>query len=104
MFEEHTIIKRFKEDVRQHVEVIDDEINKGRKGEAVLWLNEIMVMRQTWINALNAPDFAITSHPWVSPTTLNTGSTKHLAKERIEILDEAITLVQKKFQEKGWSM
>tara|TARA_Y100000310_G_scaffold173646_1_gene173778 strand:- start:5746 stop:6060 length:315 start_codon:yes stop_codon:yes gene_type:complete len=103
MFEKHAVIGRFKDEVVQHLEVIESEIEKGNREEATLWLNELLIMKKTWETSLNTPNFAITAHSWVNPSTLDTGSTKHLAAERIRIVDGAIALVHEKFQAKGWS-
>ena len=46
MFEKHAVIGRFKDDVAQHLEVIESEIEKGNREEATLWLNELLIMKQ----------------------------------------------------------
>ena len=94
MLEEHSILSKFRTDVNEHIEIIEGEIKKGNLEEAALWINELFAMRRVWQEEFDKPGMSITPHPWVNPKTLNTNSTKRLAKERIQILDEAIYYVQ----------
>ena len=102
MLEEHTIISKFRKDVNEHVDIIEDEIRRGRRNDASLWLNELFTMKMAWEREFNRPGLAITAHPWVNPKTLDTSSTKHLAKIRIEILQDAIKKVEDMFEAQGW--
>ncbi|MBI1936465.1 hypothetical protein HYS31_08615 [Candidatus Woesearchaeota archaeon] len=102
MFEEHGIISKFKKDVAEHIDIIEDEINKGNREEVVLWLNELLSMRNAWQREFDKPGFNIKLYPWTTPNILNTNSTKRLARERIDILDEAIARIKQMFQAKGW--
>ena len=102
MLEEHAVISKFRKDVNEHVDIIEGEIKKGRESDALLWLNELFTMKKAWENEFTKPGLAIIAHPWVNPSTLNTNSTKHLAKIRIEILEEAIERVKEMFEAQGW--
>ena len=68
----------------------------------MLWLNELFAMKTAWEKEFSSPGFAITPHLWVNPNILNTNSTKHLAKVRIEILENAIKKVEDMFEVQGW--
>ena len=99
MFEEHNIIKRFKADVDVHIKIIQGEIGKGDYGEAMLWYNELLRMRESWKEELNKPGSLIIANPWVGPkVAVNTKSTVHLSQRRVEILDDAIKRVEQIFK------
>ena len=105
MFEEHKVIQMFKADVEEHLGIIADEIKKNNKKGAVLWLNELEVMRQAWLREFRKPGIVIEIDPWVNPkTVVDTNSTKHLAQRRLEILDWAIDKLKKWFQAKWWKL
>ena len=91
MFEEHRVIKKFKKDVDEHIGIIEDEAADGNIEEAKLWLNELLVMEDAWKKEFSSPGRLIIQNQWTDPKiAVDTSSTKHLAKVRLDILEEAI--------------
>ncbi|MBS3095857.1 hypothetical protein J4480_00285 [Candidatus Woesearchaeota archaeon] len=94
MFEEHRVIKKFKNDVNEHIGIIEDEVAKDNIEEAKLWLNELLVMKDAWQKEFRSPGRLIIQDQWTNPKiAIDTNSTKHLAKLRLNILEEAIARV-----------
>jgi len=46
--EEARVLARFQKEVDEHVSVIKVCVKKGEKPEAVLWVNELLAMKQEW--------------------------------------------------------
>jgi len=106
MFEEHKVLRYFRKEVQDHVDIIDGEVKKGNQEEASMWLNELLVMRGAWKMQYSRPGTALTQSDIVrgKKVLINTSSTKHLAKARLDILDKAIAKVRKMFQQKDWAV
>jgi hypothetical protein len=100
--DEARVIGLFTKEVQEHVEIIEDEIKKGNKDEALLWTNELLAMRDTWAEiAAKRPVIHITD--WTGRSaTIDTSEAQRLAKLRVNITSAALARLQKKFQSLGW--
>ena len=95
MFERNRVMKKFKREVDEIVEIIHEYINKEDFAEALSWYNELLAMKNTWEEERRRPGTLIINDPWVRPrVAVNTKSTVHLAQARVEILEDAFKRVR----------
>jgi hypothetical protein len=100
--DESRVIGAFVKDVQEHVEVIQGEIKKGNKDEALLWTNELVAIRDTWAE-ITARKPAIHITDWAGGNvTIDNAEAQRLAKLRLNIVSAALAQLEKKFQSLGW--
>jgi hypothetical protein len=100
--DEARVIGAFATEVAQHVEVIESEIKKGDKNEALLWVDELLTIRDVWADrAARKPVIHITS--WAhGDVKIDPEDVQRLAKLRLKIVSAALAQLQKKLQSLGW--
>ena len=96
-----SVLGKFISDVKEHVRVILDEIQKGNRGDALLFLEELARMRDSWRQAAATGPVIIVD--WArGGTEIDASESKRLAKLRADIADAAINQVKKSLQDLGW--
>src|SRR3989338_3093069 len=102
MSEEKAVLKKFELEIRQLLDEIDAEMKMNNEGNALVRLNELLVMKRMWQEEYKKPGHVLVANPWTGPNAIYTGSTKNLAYHRITYLDAALNWVKPRWEKKGW--
>lgn len=103
MSEIKKVLNEFEKDIALHVEFIEEAINKGNKKEALDWFNELLNMKQVWLNIYQQPALVIQQGSFGKgiKEIVDLGFAKKLASMRTAIANNAIKESEKLLKKAG---
>ncbi len=103
--EKKRVVNVFKHDVREHLDIINSEAKKGNISEALLWLKELIDMRDFWLSISEKPLSVYRSGNFATGFRLNRAKEEEaheMAEARVEIAERGIKIAERMLQAKGW--
>ena len=91
--------------VAENLDIVAREIRNGNKEDALIFLQEIILMRDFWANIAKRPTRIFTTGSFASGYKFSdAGAQKasNLAQERKTIANKAIRIAVKRLQSVGW--
>lgn len=103
--EEKRVLRVFQHDVDEHLNIINDEVKKGNIDETLLWLKELINMRDFWLDIFNKPAVVYRSGSFARGFKLSTAKDEEahqMAEARVKIAKRGIKIAEGMLQSKGW--
>jgi len=94
--EEGRVLARFGSEVKEHMEIIEEDVAKGDIADATLWVNELMRMREEWALRARKKSAGIIWVPDKAEARIAEvrEEARRMAQARLGILDDAIKKAQ----------
>ncbi|MCX8147296.1 MAG: hypothetical protein N3D84_02415 [Candidatus Woesearchaeota archaeon] len=102
MSEADKVIKLFKKTIDKCVAAIEKALKEKDIEKIKFWYAEILRMRNTWKEAYEQPSYVAAAGTWGSGFRItDTGSTKELAKIRLDYAENALREIDSMLQKAG---
>jgi hypothetical protein len=101
---ETVVLKNFKEHVNLYVEIVELEIGRDNKAEALKYFDELVAETSAWKERRDHPRVAYIdvgiAHP--QRPVVDVKEIVDMASKRYDVAEEAVQRVRKILQSKGW--
>jgi len=96
--------RKFKQDIDEHTEAALECVEQGQLGEAVGWIDELVLLGNVWEREYKKPATTITIKSMASGEEVlaDRSEVRMLAEERLKYINRKLSEIQKALKKKGF--